>query len=81
MAEHVPTPYQHGLDGPAGVRCSCGSDFRIGASYPDTAKGNQSERVIRTMHSAWDLFREHWGRHFDGTLTGTYSQDVRQRED
>lgn len=61
---HEPHPYQEFvgavMDGPAGIRCSCGVDIRIGSSYPDTSKGNESKRKVKTMKHCWDLYRMHY---------------------
>lgn len=56
---HRPLAYFTGGGG-GGVRCSCGEDFAIGMTYPDTAGGKPSKKRVKRMRDAWALYRSHW---------------------
>jgi hypothetical protein len=57
---HQPRPYGDAAGINSGVLCTCGEDFKIGRSMPDTPKGKPSRRKLKTMKHCWDAYREHW---------------------
>ena len=69
---HQPRPYGNIPDG-GGVRCTCGEDFAIGRSMPDTAKGKPSRRKLEIMKHCWDAYRLHYAeqivKHNAGVFT------------
>ena len=56
--QHRPITYFDRTGG--GVACTCGQDYAIGSSYPDTPGGKPSKKRVKNMRQAWDLYRAHW---------------------